>query len=170
MSKSRKRRNRELAEKLISLGYQFYPASMGLYAEDMVVEDKFGNSFELKVAIDKRRRKNLGIPHGRCSGWEIYPTKKLQQILDKLQAFPDLDVHKETTIRMPKSNIEIPLKWFEDGGWSKHFDSRADVRSWLDFMELYFAELTNLQTFDIILSSIKQKPTRRNNEVHIMYT
>ena len=143
MSKSRKRRNRELAEKLISLGYQFYPASMGLYAEEMVVEDKFGNSPELKVALDKRRRKNLGIPHGRCSGWEIYPTKKLQQILDQLQPFPDLDV-KETTIRMPKSNAEIQLRWFEDGGWSKHFYSRAELRSWLSFMEPYFAELQDL--------------------------
>ena len=144
MSKSRKRQNRELAEKLISLGYQFYPASMGLYPEEREVEEKFGNSPELKVAVDKRRRKNLGIPHGRCSGWEIYPTKKLQQILDKLQSFPDLDVHKETTIRLPKSNAEIQLRWFEDGGWSKHFYSRAEVRSWLSFMEPYFAELQDL--------------------------
>jgi len=144
MSKSRKRRNRELAEKLISLGYQFYPASMGLYPEERAVEEKFGNSPELKVAVDKRRRKTLGIPHGRCSGWEIYPTEKLQQILDKLQPFPDLDVHKETTIRLPKSNVEIQLRWFEDSGWSKHFYSRAEVRSWLDFMEPYFAELHDL--------------------------
>jgi hypothetical protein len=144
MSKSRKRRNRELAEKLISLGYQFYPASMGLYPEERAVEDKFGNSAELKVAVDKRRRKNLGISHGSCYGWEIYPTKKLQQILDKLQPFPDLDVHKETTIRMPKSNVEIPLRWFEDGGWSKHFYSRAEVRSWLNSMNPYFVELQDL--------------------------
>ena len=108
------------------------------------VEEKFGNSFELKVAIDKRRRKNLGIPHGRYFGWEIYPTKKLQQILDKLQPFPDLDLHKETTIRMPKSNVEIPLRWFEDGGWSKHFYSRAEVRSWLNSMNTYFVELQDL--------------------------
>ena len=52
MSKSRKRRNRELAEKLISLGYQFYPASMGPRFEERAVEEKFGNSFELKVAVD----------------------------------------------------------------------------------------------------------------------
>ena len=149
MSKSRKRRNRELAEKLISLGYQFYPSSMGLYPEERAIEEKFGNSFELKVAVDKRRRKTLGIPHGRCFGWEIYPTKKLQQILDKLQPFPDLDIRKldirkETTIRMPKSKVEIQLRWFEEGGWSKHFYSRAEVRSWLDFMEPYFAELQDL--------------------------
>ena len=144
MSKSRKRRNRELAEKLISLGYQFYPASMGLCREELEVEEKFGNSFELKVAVDTRLRNNLGIPHGKCSGWYIYPTKKLQLILDNLQPFPDLNVHKETMIRMPKSNVEIPLRWFEDGGWSKHFYSRAEVRSWLKFMEPYFAELTNL--------------------------
>lgn len=144
MSKSRKRRNRELAEKLISLGYQFYPASMGPCFEEREVEEKFGNSFELKVAVDTRLRNNLGIPHGKCSGWYIYPTKKLQQILDRLQPFPDLDVHKETMIQMPKSNVEIPLRWFEDGGWSKHFYSRAEVRCWLKFMEPYFVELTNL--------------------------
>lgn len=144
MSKSRKRRNRELAEKLILLGYQFYPASMGLYQEERAVEEKFGNSAKLKVALDKRRRKTLGIPHGRCFGWEIYPTKKLQQTLDKLQPFPDLDVHKETMIRMPKSNAEIPLRWFEEGGWSKHFYSRAEVRSWLNSMQRWFAELANL--------------------------
>lgn len=144
MSKSRKRRNRKLTEKLISLGYQFYPASMGLYPEERAVEEKFGNSFELKVAIDKRRRKTLGIPYGRCFGWEIYPTKKFQQILDKLQPFPDLDLHKETTIRMPKSNAEIPLRWFEEGGWSKHFYSRVEVISWLNSMQQWFAELTSL--------------------------
>lgn len=144
MSKSRKRRNRELVEKLISLGYQFYPASMGPSFEERAIEEKFGNSFELKVAVDKRLRNNLGIPHGKCSGWYIYPTKKLQKILDKLQPFPDLDVHKETMIRMPKSNVEIPLRWFEDGGWSKHFYSRKEVRSWLNFMQQWFAELTNL--------------------------
>lgn len=144
MSKSRKRRNRELAEKLISLGYQFYPASMGLYPEERAVEEKSGNSPELKAAVDKRLRKTLGIPHGRCSGWEIYPTKKLQQILDKLQPFPDLDVHKETMIRLPKSGAEIQLRLFEDGGWSKHFCSRAEVRSWLDFMKPHFAELQDL--------------------------
>lgn len=144
MSKSRKRRNRELAEKLISLGYQFYPASMELYPEERAVEEKFGNSAKLKAAIDKRRRKNLSIPHGKCFGWEIYPTKKLQQTLDKLQPFPDLDVHKETTIRMPKSNAEIPLRWFEEGGWSKHFYSRAEVRSWLNSMQRWFTELANL--------------------------
>lgn len=144
MSKSRKRRNRELAEKLISFGYQFYPASTELYPEECAVEEKFGNSAELRVAVDKRRRKTFGIPHGRCSGWLIYPTKKLQQILDKLQPFPNLDVHKETTIRLPKSKVEIPLGWFEDGGWSKHFYSRAEVRCWLSFMESYFAELQDL--------------------------
>ena len=144
MSKSRKRRNRELAEKLISLGYQFYPASMGPCFEECEVEEKFGNSFELKVAVDKRFRNNFGIPHGKRSGWHIYPTKKLQRILDKLQPFPDLDVHKETTIRMPKSKKEIPIKWFEEGGWSKHFSTRVEVRSWLRFMEPYFAELHDL--------------------------
>lgn len=144
MSKSRKKRNRELAEKLISFGYQFYPASMGLYPEECAVEEKFGNSFELKVAIDKRRRKNLGIPHGRYFGWEIYPTKKLQQILDKLQPFPNLDLHKETTIRMPKSNVEIPLRWFIDNGWSKYFYTRAEVRSWINSMNPYFVELQDL--------------------------
>ena len=144
MSKSRKRRNRELAEKLISLGYQFYPASMGPSFEERVVEEKFGNSFELKVAVDRRLRKNLGIPRGKRSGWYIYPTKKLQRILDKLQPFPDLNVHKETTIKMPKSKAEIPIKWFEEGGWSKHFSTRVEIRSWLKFMEPYFAELTNL--------------------------
>lgn len=145
MSKSRKRRNRELAEVLISLGYQFYPASMGLYPEERAVEEKFGNSAKLKVAVDKRRRKTLGIPHGRCSGWEIYPTKKLQQILDHLQPFPDLDLHKKTMIRMPKSNVEIPLKWFEDGGWSKYFYTRAEVRSWLKNVKPYLLEITNCQ-------------------------
>ena len=144
MSKSRKRRNRELAEKLISLGYQFYPASMGPSFEERVVEEKFGNSFELKVAVDRRLRKNLGIPRGKRSGWYIYPTKKLQRILDKLQPFPDLNVHKETTIKMPKSKAEIPIKWFEDGGWSKRFDTRVEIRSWLKFMEPYFAELRDL--------------------------
>ena len=144
MSKSRKRRNRELAEKLISLGYQFYPASMGPCFEECEVEEKFGNSFELKVAVDKRFRNNFGIPHGKRSGWHIYPTKKLQRILDKLQPFPDLDVHKETTIRMPKSKKEIPIKWFEEGGWSKHFSTRVEIRSWLRFMEPYFAELHDL--------------------------
>jgi len=144
MSKSRKRRNRELAEKLISLGYQFYPRSYGLYAEEMAVEDKFGNSPELKFALDRRKRIQLGIPKGRSLGYTIYPTKKLQRVLDKLQPFPDLDVHKETTIRLPKSKVEIQLRWFEEGGWSKHFDSRAEVRSWLDFMEPYFAELHDL--------------------------
>lgn len=144
MSKSRKRRNRELAEKLISFGYQFYPASMGPRFEERVVEEKFGNSFELKVAVDKRLRNNLGIPHGKCSGWNIYPTKKLQEILDKLQPFPDLDVHKETTIKMPKSKEEIPIKWFEEGGWSKRFDTRVEIRNWLRFMEPYFAELQDL--------------------------
>ena len=144
MSKSRKRRNRELAEKLISLGYQFYPASMGPSFEERVVEEKFGNSFELKVAVDRRLRKNLGIPRGKHSGWYIYPTKKLQLILDKLQPFPDLNVHKETTIKMPKSKAEIPIKWFEEGGWSKHFSTRVEIRSWLKFMEPYFAELHDL--------------------------
>ena len=144
MSKSRKRRNRELAEKLISLGYQFYPASMGPSFEERVVEEKFGNSFELKVAVDRRLRKNLGIPRGKRSGWYIYPTKKLQRILDKLQPFPDLNVHKETTIKMPKSKAEIPIKWFEEGGWSKHFSTRVEIRSWLKFMEPYFAELRDL--------------------------
>ena len=144
MSKSRKRRNRELAEKLISLGYQFYPASMGPCFEECEVEEKFGNSFELKVAVDKRFRNNFGIPHGKRSGWHIYPTKKLQRILDELQPFPDLDVHKETTIRMPKSKKEIPIKWFEEGGWSKHFSTRVEIRSWLRFMEPYFAELHDL--------------------------
>ena len=144
MSKSRKRRNRELAEKLISLGYQFYPASMGPCFEECEVEEKFGNSFELKVAVDKRFRNNFGIPHGKRSGWHIYPTKKLQRILDTLQPFPDLDVHKETTIKMPKSKKEIPIKWFEEGGWSKHFSTRVEVRSWLKFMEPYFAELHDL--------------------------
>ena len=144
MSKSRKRRNRELAEKLISIGYQFYPASMGPSFEERVVEEKFGNSFELKVAVDRRLRKNLGIPRGKLSGWYIYPTKKLQLILDKLQPFPDLNVHKETTIKMPKSKAEIPIKWFEEGGWSKHFSTRVEIRSWLKFMEPYFAELHDL--------------------------
>ena len=144
MSKSRKRRNRELAEKLISIGYQFYPASMGPGFEERVVEEKFGNSFKLKVAVDRRLRKNLGIPHGKCSGWYIYPTKKLQQIFDKLQPFPDLNVHKETTIKMPKSKAEIPIKWFEEGGWSKHFSTRVEIRSWLKFMEPYFDELRDL--------------------------
>ena len=144
MSKSRKRRNRELAEKLISIGYQFYPASMGPSFEECEVEEKFGNSFELKVAVDTRLKNNLGIPHGKCSGWYIYPTKKLQKILDKLQPFPDLNVHKETTIKMPKSKKEIPIKWFEDGGWSKHFSTRVEVRSWLKFMWPYFAELHDL--------------------------
>ena len=144
MSKSRKRRNRELAEKLISLGYQFYPASMGPSFEERVVEEKFGNPFELKVAVDRRLRKNLGIPRGKRSGWYIYPTKKLQRILDKLQPFPDLNVHKETTIKMPKSKAEIPIKWFEEGGWSKHFSTRVEIRSWLKFMEPYFAELHDL--------------------------
>ena len=144
MSKSRKRRNRELAEKLISLGYQFYPASMGPCFEECEVEEKFGNSFELKVAVDKRFRNNFGIPHGKRSGWHIYPTKKLQLILDKLQPFPDLNVHKETTIKMPKSKKEIPIKWFEEGGWSKCFDTRVEIRSWLKFMEPYFAELQDL--------------------------
>ena len=144
MSKSRKRRNRELAEKLISLGYQFYPASMGPSFEERVVEEKFGNSFELKVAVDRRLRKNLGIPRGKRSGWYIYPTKKLQRILDKLQPFPDLNVHKETTIKMPKSKKEIPITWFEEGGWSKRFDTRVEIRSWLKFMEPYFAELRDL--------------------------
>ena len=144
MSKSRKRRNRELAEKLISLGYQFYPSSMGPCFEERVVEEKFGNSFELKIAVDKRLRNNLGIPHGKCSGWYIYPTKKLQRILDKLQLFPDLNVHKETTVKMPKSKKEIPITWFEEGGWSKSFDTRAEIRSWLKFMEPYFAELRDL--------------------------
>ena len=144
MSKSRKRRNRELAEKLISLGYQFYPASMGPCFEECEVEEKFGNSFELKVAVDKRFRNNFGIPHGKRSGWHIYPTKKLQRILDKLQPFPDLNVHKETTIKMPKSKKEIPIKWFEEGGWSKCFDTRVEIRSWLKFMEPYFAELQDL--------------------------
>ena len=144
MSKSRKRRNRELAEKLISLGYQFYPASMGPCFEECEVEEKFGNSFELKVAVDKRFRNNFGIPHGKRSGWHIYPTKKLQRILDTLQPFPDLNVHKETTIKMPKSKKEIPIKWFEEGGWSKHFSTRVEVRSWLRFMEPYFAELHDL--------------------------
>ena len=144
MSKSRKRRNRELAEKLISLGYQFYPASMGPCFEECEVEEKFGNSFELKVAVDKRFRNNFGIPRGKRSGWHIYPTKKLQRILDKLQPFPDLNVHKETTIKMPKSKKEIPIKWFEEGGWSKHFDTRVEIRSWLKFMEPYFAELHDL--------------------------
>ena len=144
MSKSRKRRNRELAEKLISLGYQFYPSSMGPSFEERVVEEKFGNSFELKVAVDRRLRKNLGIPRGKRSGWYIYPTKKLQRILDKLQPFPDLNVHKETTIKMPKSKAEIPIKWFEEGGWSKHFSTRVEIRSWLKFMEPYFAELHDL--------------------------
>ena len=144
MSKSRKRRNRELAEKLISLGYQFYPASMGPSFEERVVEEKFGNSFELKVAVDRKLRKNLGIPRGKRSGWYIYPTKKLQRILDKLQPFPDLNVHKETTIKMPKSKKEIPIKWFEEGGWSKHFSTRVEIRSWLKFMEPYFAELHDL--------------------------
>lgn len=144
MSKSRKRRNRELAEKLISLGYQFYPASMGPSFEERVVEEKFGNSFELKVAVDRRLRKNLGIPHGKRSGWYIYPTKKLQLILDKLQPFPDLNVHKETTIKMPKSKKEIPIKWIEECGWSKYFDTRVEIRSWLKFMEPYFAEMHDL--------------------------
>ena len=144
MSKSRKRRNRELAEKLISLGYQFYPASMGPSFEERVVEEKFGNSFELKVAVDRKLRKNLGIPRGKRSGWYIYPTKKLQRILDKLQPFPDLNVHKETTIKMPKSKAEIPIKWFEEGGWSKHFSTRVEIRSWLKYMEPYFAELHDL--------------------------
>ena len=144
MSKSRKRRNRELAEKLISLGYQFYPASMGPCFEECEVEEKFGNSFKLKVAIDKRFRNNFGIPHGKRSGWHIYPTKKLQRILDTLQPFPDLDVHKETTIKMPKSKKEIPIKWFEEGGWSKHFSTRVEIRRWLKFMEPYFAELHDL--------------------------
>ena len=144
MSKSRKKRNRELAEKLISLGYQFYPASMGPRFEERVVEEKFGNSFELKVAVVTRLRNNLGFPHCKCSGWHIYPSKKLQKILDKLQSFPDLNVHKETTIKMPKSKKEIPIKWFEEGGWSKHFSTRVEVRSWLKFMEPYFAELHDL--------------------------
>ena len=144
MSKSRKRRNRELAEKLISLGYQFYPASMGPCFEECEVEEKFGNSFELKVAVDKRFRNNFGIPHGKRSGWYIYPTKKLQRILDKLQPFPDLDANKETTIKMPKSKEEIPIKWFEEGGWSKRFDTRVEIRNWLRFMEPYFAELQDL--------------------------
>ena len=144
MSKSRKKRNRELAEKLISLGYQFYPASMGPRFEERVVEEKFGNSFELKVAVCTRLRNNLGFPHCKCSGWYIYPTKKLQLILDKLQSFPDLNVHKETMIKMPKSKKEIPIKWFEEGGWSKHFSTRVEVRSWLKFMEPYFAELNDL--------------------------
>ena len=151
MSKSRKKRNRELAEKLISLGYQFYPASMGPRFEERAVEEKFGNSFELKVAVVTRLRNNLGFPHCKCSGWYIYPTKKLQLILDKLQSFPDLNVHKETTIKMPKSKKEIPIKWFEEGGWSKHFSTRMEVRSWLKFMEPYFAELHDLmQSSDLI--------------------
>ena len=143
MSKSRKRRNRELAEKLISLGYQFYPASMGPCFEVRAVEEKFGNSFNLKVAVDKIRRKNLGLSHCERYGWEIYPTKKLQQILDKLQPFPDF-AHKETMIRMPKSKAEIPITWFEDGRWSKYFYTRTEIRSWLKFMEPYFAEMHDL--------------------------
>lgn len=144
MSKSRKRRNRELAKKLISLGYQFYPASMGCNSEELAVEEKFGNSPELKTAISQRLRKTLGVPYAKCIGWDIYPTKELQRVLDKLQPFPDLNVHKETTIRLPKSNVEIQLRWFEDGRWSKHFYSRAEVRCWLDFMEPYFIELQDL--------------------------
>lgn len=144
MSKSRRHRARELVEELISLGYQFYPTSHGLFYEEMQIEDKFGNSPELKFALDRRKRIQLGVPRGRSLGYTIYPTEKLQRVLDKLQPFPDLDVHKETTIRMPKSNVEIQLRWFEDGGWSKHFHSRAEVRCWLDFMEPYFAELQDL--------------------------
>ena len=148
MSKSRKRRNRELAEKLISLGYQFYPASMGLCCEELEVEEKFGNSFNLKVAIDKRRRKNLGLSYCGHYGWEIYPTKNLHQILEKLQPFPDLDTHKDTIIKMPKSKAEIPLSWFEDFRWSKHFYTRVEVRSWLKFMEPYLVELRDFLATD----------------------
>ena len=144
MSKSRKRRNRELIEELVSLGYQFYPRSHGLFAEEMAVEDKFGNSPELKFALDRRKKIQLGIPRGRSLGYTIYPTEKLQRVLDKLQPFPDLDIHKESKILLPKSNTEIQLKWFLDGGWSKHFCSRVEVRCWLDFMEPYFAELQDL--------------------------
>lgn len=144
MSKSRNHRNRELVEELVSLGYQFYPRSHGLFAEEMAVEDKFGNSPELKFALDRRKRIQLGVPRGRSLGYTIYPTEKLQRVLDKLQQFPDLNVHKETKIRLPKSNVEIQLRWFEDNGWSKHFYSRVEVRSWLDFMEPYFAELHDL--------------------------
>ena len=117
---------------------------MGPCFEEREVEEKFGNSFELKIAVDRRLRNNLGIPNGKCSGWYIYPTKKLQRILDKLQPFPDLDIYKDTIIKMPKSKAEIPIKWFEDGRWSKHFDTRAEARKWLKFMEPYFAELHDL--------------------------
>lgn len=150
MSKSRKRRNRELAEKLISLGYQFYSRSHGLFAEEMAVEDKFGNSPELKFALDQRKRIQLGIPRGRSIGYTIYPTEKLQRVLDKLEVRTGLlDPSKPTKLFMPLSRVRIPKTWFV--GKFSHcmtFSSRTGVRAWLKNVKHFLLEMNDQRVVD----------------------
>lgn len=145
MSKSRKRRNRELAEKLISLGYQFYPQSHGLFAEEMVVEDKFGNSPELKFALDRRKRIQLGIPRGQSLGYTIYPTEKLQRVLDKLEVRTGLlDPCKPVKLFMPLSKVAVPRSWFSGRfSHSMEFSSRVGVRSWLRNVKHFLLEMND---------------------------
>ena len=145
MSKSRKRRNRELVEELVSLGYQFYPRSHSLFAEEMVVEDKFGNSPELKFALDRRKRIQLGIPRGRSLGYTIYPTEKLQRVLDKLEVRTGLlDSSKPVKLFMPLSKVAVPRSWFSGRfSHSIEFSSRVGVRSWLRNAKHFLLEMND---------------------------
>lgn len=146
MSKSRNHRNRELVEELVSLSYQFYPRSHGLFAEEMVVEDKFGNSPELKFALDRRKRIQLGIPRGRSLGYTIYPTEKLQRVLDKLEVRTGLldPCKPNVKLFMPLSKVAVPRSWFSGRfSHSMEFSSRAGVRSWLRNVKHYLLEMND---------------------------
>lgn len=141
MSKSRKHRTKELVEELISLGYQFYPAGHDLSADERKVELAFGNSFELKLALDKRKRIQLGVPRGRSLGYVIYPTENLSRILNYFEVKPN---QFNAKLKMPRSHVEVPKSWFL-GKYSQSmiFESRASVRLWLDFVKSYLLEMKN---------------------------
>ena len=146
MSKSRRHRVRELVEELISLGYQFYPTSHGLFYEEMMVEDKFGNSPELKFALDRRKRIQLGIPRGQSLGYTIYPTEKLRRVLDKLEVRTGLldPCKPNVKLFMPMSKVAVPRSWFSGRfSHSMEFSSRAGVRSWLRNVKHYLLEMND---------------------------
>lgn len=147
MSKSRRRRARELVEELVSLGYQFYPPKHSLSHGEMQVENEHRTAPELKFALDKKKRIQFGIPRSQGLGYEIHPTEKLQRVLDKLEVgtFSPDAYNINVKIRMPQTGVEVPKSWFI-GRFSHRmvFSSRRGVRRWLKYVKHYLLEMNEI--------------------------